>query len=139
MPPKPASEVTKEDKSPPAQRALSVRQPWAWLIVNGYKDIENRVWSTKVRERILIHAAAKSVTQDDYDEFLEVCRERRIKNPPDRKGFDLGGIVGSAEIVDCVEASRSYWFNGPYGFVLKGARTTPFKPLKGMLGLFRVE
>ena len=21
-------------------RALSIRQPWAWLIVNGYKDIE---------------------------------------------------------------------------------------------------
>lgn len=26
--------------------ALSIRQPWAWLVVQGYKDIENRDWPT---------------------------------------------------------------------------------------------
>ena len=31
--------------------ALSIRQPWAWLIVNGYKDIENRDWKTHYRGR----------------------------------------------------------------------------------------
>jgi hypothetical protein len=31
--------------------ALSVRQPWAWLIVNGYKDVENRSWTTHYRGR----------------------------------------------------------------------------------------
>jgi hypothetical protein len=25
-------------------KALSIKQPWAWLIVNGHKDIENRDW-----------------------------------------------------------------------------------------------
>lgn len=43
------------------------------------------------------------------------------------------------EIVDCVESSRSYWFNGDYGFVLKGARKTDFKPMKGQLGFFEVS
>jgi hypothetical protein len=38
-------------------KALSVRQPWAWLIVNNYKPYENRTWSTKVRGPILIHAS----------------------------------------------------------------------------------
>jgi hypothetical protein len=28
-------------------KVLVVRQPWAWLIVNGFKDIENRSWKTK--------------------------------------------------------------------------------------------
>ena len=28
----------------PAGRALSVRQPWAWAICHGWKDIENRTW-----------------------------------------------------------------------------------------------
>jgi len=37
---------------------LSVRQPWAWLIVNGHKDVENRTWSTQHRGDILIHASA---------------------------------------------------------------------------------
>ena len=31
--------------------ALSIQQPWAWFIVNGYKDVENRTWSTKFRGR----------------------------------------------------------------------------------------
>ncbi|MEO8494175.1 MAG: ASCH domain-containing protein [Planctomycetota bacterium] len=137
--PKTSAKAKNEAKSPQGQCALSVRQPWAWLIVNGHKDIENRVWPTKVRGRILIHTAAKPVTQDAYEDFVEMCRDQGIKNYPDRNGFDLGGIVGSAEIVDCVDDLRSYWFEGPFGFVLTGARKTRFKPLKGMLGFFRVD
>ena len=38
-------------------KALSIRQPWAWLIVHGRKDIENRSWRTKFRGRFLVHAA----------------------------------------------------------------------------------
>lgn len=39
-------------------KALSIRQPWAWLILHGGKDIENRSWNTNFRGRFLIHAAA---------------------------------------------------------------------------------
>jgi ASCH domain len=39
-------------------KALPIRQPYAWLIVNGHKDIENRAWPTKFRGRVLIHASA---------------------------------------------------------------------------------
>lgn len=126
-------------KTPSGERALSIRQPWAWLIVNRYKDVENRVWQTQVRGRILIHAGAKPVTKSGYDEFLQVCRQRRIKNYPDRDEFDLGGIVGSVDLVDCVDDSRSYWFFGPFGFVLKNARRSRFHKVKGMLGFFRVR
>jgi ASCH domain len=38
-------------------KAPSIRQRWAWLIVNGHKDIENRAWPTKFRGRVLIHAS----------------------------------------------------------------------------------
>jgi hypothetical protein len=40
-------------------KALSIQQPWAWLIVNGYKDIENRSWFTKGRGKFLLHAGKK--------------------------------------------------------------------------------
>ncbi len=40
-------------------KALSIRQPWAWLIANGYKDIENRSWRTNFRGEFLIHAGKK--------------------------------------------------------------------------------
>ena len=47
-------------------KAISIRQPWAWLIVNGYKDVENRVWFAKLRGRVLIHAGvSKSDTNPE--------------------------------------------------------------------------
>ena len=41
--------------------AISIRQPWASLILKCGKDIENRSWPTKFRGRILVHAAALAV------------------------------------------------------------------------------
>jgi hypothetical protein len=119
-------------------KALSLRQPWAWLILNAGKDIENRSWPTRLRGRIWIHASSSRVTRAEYERFLTICRERRIKKFPAREDFRTGGIVGSAEIVDCVRASRSYWFSGEYGFVLKNARRARFRPMKGRLGFFGV-
>ncbi len=40
-------------------KALSIMQPWAWLIVNGHKDIENRNWPTRFRGPVYIHAGKK--------------------------------------------------------------------------------
>jgi hypothetical protein len=47
--------------------------------------------------------------------------------------------VGQAEIVDVVTASRSPWFFGPLGFVLRKARPLSFMPYKGQLGFFEVD
>ena len=38
-------------------KVLSIRQPWASLIVEGYKKYEFRSWKTKYRGKILIHAS----------------------------------------------------------------------------------
>ena len=38
--------------------ALSIKQPWASLIIKGIKNIENRKWATK-HKWILIHSSAK--------------------------------------------------------------------------------
>ena len=46
--------------------ALSIRQPWAWLIVNGHKDIENRDWPTNFRGRLLVHAG-QTMARRYYD------------------------------------------------------------------------
>lgn len=52
------------------------------------------------------------------------------------RGLQSGGIVGTAEIVDCVEQSDSPWFFGPYGLVLENVQPVEFIPVKGALGLF---
>jgi len=44
-------------------RAISVRQPHAWAIIHGGKDVENRSqraafqFKTAIGERVLIHAS----------------------------------------------------------------------------------
>jgi hypothetical protein len=116
---------------------LSIRQPWAWLIVNGWKDIENRTWPTKLRGAFLVHAG-KGMTHDDYDEarFLVMHIRGNLDGFPGFGELLRGGIVGQASIVDCVGDSPSPWFFGPHGFVLKYARVIPFIPSKGQLGFY---
>ncbi|HOB99512.1 MAG TPA: ASCH domain-containing protein [Verrucomicrobiota bacterium] len=118
--------------------ALTLRPHWAWLVVNGYKDIENRSWPTRLRGHIWIHASSSRLTHREYDRLLQIWRERRIEGFPGRVDFRTGGIVGSVEIVDCVTESQSYWFSGNYGFLLKNARPASFRPMKGRLGFFEV-
>jgi hypothetical protein len=43
--------------------SLSIRQPWAWLIVQGHKPIENRTWPTTYRGPLLIHAGVIGATE----------------------------------------------------------------------------
>lgn len=118
--------------------ALSIRQPWASLILHGGKDIENRDWPTKYRGRILIHAA-KGCTRREFEDaiaFAEDCIQRPIT--ADLATIPRGGIVGSVEIADCVTESASPWFVGGYGFVLRDPQPVPFTPWKGQLGFFDV-
>lgn len=59
-------------------KALSLRQPWAWLVAAGYKTIETRTWSSKYRGPLLIHASGKwdIVAQGDF-----ITLKRNV--PPD--------------------------------------------------------
>lgn len=114
--------------------ALSIRQPWAWLIVSGYKDIENRSWATTYRGRFYVHAPGKFDT-----EGYQWLRYHHPDIPlPARASFRRGGIVGSAELTDVVTVNDSPWFVGPVGFVLGNPRARPFTPCGGQRGFFRV-
>ena len=122
---------------------LSIRQPWAWLILHGGKDIENRNWSTKVRGRVLVHAA-KGMTQAEWRDAVQFAHWGDPRVPQSTlqgcecDELERGGIVGTVEIVDCVASSVSPWFVGRYGFVLRDPRPLPFVPWKGALGFFGV-
>ena len=116
-------------------KVLSIRQPWAWLIVHGYKDVENRSWFTHYRGLFWVHASKR---KPPVEELEEVRRHYRIRLPH-RDELPLGAIVGSAEIVDCVDRSRSKWFSGPCGFLLRKARPHQPVPCTGRLGFFSPE
>ena len=112
--------------------ALSIRQPWADLILLHRKDIENRTWrlpSSMIGQRICVHAGKKY----DEDAYWPATLPD-VPPDPDR----LGAILGEITIVDCVTTHPSLWFYGPYGFVLEDPE--PYRvpiPCRGSLGFFR--
>ena len=118
--------------------ALSIRQPWAWLIVHAGKDIENRSWFTNYRGRVLIHAA-KGMTRSEYAAAADFARKQcGISVIPPYEELQRGGVVGSVEIVDCVKHSKSPWFVGKHGFALQNPTPHRFVPMRGQLGFFKV-
>lgn len=117
-------------------KALSIRQPYAWLIANGIKDIENRDWPTKFRGRVLIHAGVTYPKRDYADDAEDYSDMYGIEYP--QREQMIGGIVGVATIIDCVTKSDSQCFLGMYGFVLADAKPLPLVPCKGQLGFFDV-
>jgi hypothetical protein len=110
--------------------ALSVRQPYAWLLVHGIKDIENRTWATRYRGPLLIHA---SLYQPSEDEIRSIEREFGMLLP---HVYDRGGIVGQVTLVECARASDSRWFEGPVGWRITNASALPFRACRGALYLF---
>ena len=114
-------------------KVLVVRQPWAWLIVNGRKDIENRNWKTRYRGRLLIQASGRLPSKRELEKARRYARERGA-DPPEK--LEVGGILGSVQLEDCVTSSRSRWFEGPVGWVLSKPKKLPFVRLKGRLRLF---
>jgi len=123
-------------------KALSIRQPWAWAVVYGGKDVENRsqaavkVMAKAVGDRIFIHAA-RSFNRYDFEEALDFF-ERLGVAPPPPEALEMGGVVGSARIESIVGHSNSPWFFGPCAVRLVEPRPLPFFTVKGQLNLFYV-
>lgn len=118
--------------------ALSIMQPWAWLITSGVKQIENRDWRTSYRGAVAIHAG-KTMDRSCLRSMLQGFHPANGNAGysfflPDT--WQTGGIVGVAEIVDCVDQSDDPWFVGEFGFVLRNARPVNFIPVRGALGFF---
>ncbi|VTS02336.1 ASCH domain-containing protein [Tuwongella immobilis] len=124
---------------------LSVRQPWAGLILAGVKSIEIRSWPTTKSGRIFIHASSIAVTDPGpWRHVTDSIRPHTIHR---------GGIIGSVVITDCrayrsiaeFEADQPKHLNPlenydppRYGFILAEPTPLPFRKWKGNTGFFRV-
>lgn len=124
-------------------KVLSVKQPWAWLLCVGCKDIENRTWARKFRGRVLIHASATPVK--DFDLWLsdkeraalnKFLKEKNITIP---KSLPNSAIIGSVEIADIVTDSQSPWADDMcYNWVVKNPKLfdKPIMNVKGKVFLW---
>ena len=96
-------------------KAITDKQPWASLIVEGIKDVENRTWKCPekyIGKRILIHAGMAK--RSSLQELLTIEQLNKVNESLDKsKDFDTlfpkGAIIGSVEIVDCVINHPSIW------------------------------
>jgi uncharacterized protein (UPF0264 family) len=127
--------------------ALSLKQPWATLLVHGLKTIEVRRWPTARRGQILIHAArVPDHRPEAWDKLpLKLHDSARM----------VGGIVGEGELAGCVsygsakefEADQEQhlndpsWFEPPelFGFKFTDLKPLPFQPFPGWMRFFPVE
>lgn len=126
--------------------ALSIRQPWASLLVHGYKMIEIRTWTTSHRGRLLIHAAKL------FDPRPEGWKRVPTHVMPHTEL--RGGIIGSVELTGICEyqskevfsfdrrlhLNNPAWFQPPrmYGFVVTRAKALPFRATNGQVRIFSI-
>jgi len=146
-------------------KCISIRQPWAWAILNAGKRVENRVWRSAPAYRgpILIHAGGSVGTRLDFDgavecildvvgraELPKIVRSLALGDGPHEDcaawvpHHDLprGAIVGRAQLVDArigVMNGDPWAERGALHLVLADveALVRPIR-LKGVLGLFDV-
>ena len=71
-------------------KVLTLKEPWASLIINGYKKYEFRSWKTSYRGKILIHAG-KSIEKNNLDLFNDYNLD-----------YSFGYIIGEVELEDCI-------------------------------------
>lgn len=82
-------------------RALTLGQPWAYLICAGLKDVENRKRPTSYRGRFLVHAARWC----EDDDLLDDLRDEGVDLP---ESFVQSAIIGYGMLL-AVQPSASIW------------------------------
>lgn len=122
-------------------KTLSIQNPWAYWIMYYGKTVENRSWKTKFRGRILIHASMRwdnnapistwrlkspKASLEEIEREIMLCKEIN------------GYILGSVDLVDCVQGSSDPWAQpGLWHWILRDPDVWE-KPVfvKGSLGLW---
>ena len=124
-------------------KVLSIRQPWASLIIYGYKKYEFRTWNTKFRGEFLIHAS-KGIEKENLKTFASL-------NIP----FPTGVIMGKATLDDVIPVTKDFEDNlikenkllygaskgrGGYAFKLTNIQKLDNEiPINGKLGFWKFD
>lgn len=87
-------------------RVLTVRQPWAWAIIHGGKDVENRVRNVagSYRGPVAIHAGLGKPEKDN----LASVAHREAFGTEVATPLHFGAIIGVVDLIDVHLAERVY-------------------------------
>lgn len=122
-------------------KALSFRQPWASLVLEGRKTLDLRTWKTKYRGPLAVYAS------------LDVEKEACAAHGVNIATLTTGALVGLVDLVDILPLDESEydarsaehlngraWREGLFGWVLQNPRWLDVpQVVKGRLNLFEVE
>lgn len=124
-------------------KVLTIKNPWATLIIDGFKKYEFRSWKTKYRGKILIHSSINpdKIALKNFDNL--------------NLDYQNGYIIGEAEIVDCKEVHKEFedklvkenkqvyeMIVGRNGYAWKLENIIKYDnpiPIKGKLGLWEYK
>lgn len=96
--------------------AISVKQPWAYLLCAGIKDIENRTWKLPEKykgQRVLIQASGKPdnglrdlslFTNEQWTALTKEASQHVVNEI-----METSAIIGSVVFSDCVVNHTSIW------------------------------
>jgi hypothetical protein len=113
--------------------AISVKQPWAWVLGLPLKDVENRAWALPDRfvdVPLWLHTGKRP----DRPAFAALADHFGLHPPTD---LPLGAIVGAVQFGHPVTQHDSPWFSGPVGWPSTRAALLPTPvPSKGKRGIW---
>lgn len=82
-------------------KVLSIREPFASLIMNGNKRIETRSWKTNYRGKLYIHASAAKITN-------EIRKRKKLMDLIDADKLKYGKIICSCDLIDCIPMTEEF-------------------------------
>lgn len=99
-------------------RLLTVRQPWAWALIHGCKDVENRSHKVSYKGLLAIHAGKadhNTLKRDDWKQFESEYFGKDVFADFDPSKEPRGAIIGVIEMVDCKPEHQvdSIWCDDP--------------------------
>lgn len=127
-------------------KAISVKQPWAYLLCSGIKPIENRTWKLPEKykgQTILIHASGNAMTWqhtlayiqslDNSKEILDLFIKNNF-NGEWVRSLHVSAIIGSVVFTDCVINHQSEWAEKTHmaklgEYELPSCLYPPYKPI----------
>ena len=119
---------------------LSVRQPWAWALCAGHKDVENRTWAmTRPPGWCAIHAA-KGLTKLEYNICRYYVEDTFGLTVPPPADLVRGAVIGVVYFERGVRDSTSKWAEPAcHHFVVRRGSAMMLRdpiPVRGKLGFF---
>lgn len=137
--------------------ALTLRQPWAWMVVHGRKDLENRSWVNKIvfelihfQKELAIHAGF-GMTRLEYVEAVGFAKQEDPElRVPRAEELQFGQVIGTVRIAELVPKEHygppgrkdhvRWHLPGQWGWKLADRRALPFPiAMGGKQGFWKLE